>query len=166
MTCCAHPTDVVAESHRVTYLDWSCSASKGQNQDLHSGCPAPEFQLFPTWQESRGKGPAYIFYFIHHLSLAKSKHSYSSNTHGNGIILEIYTPVFDDDAVCVCLDRKSLWGWYEKGHFIPIHNLGLARNGAKHWNKWGRHYWIHFTDEQTEFQELDFYELDLAKKIW
>lgn len=92
-------------------------------------------------------------------------HSYSSNTHGSGIILEIYTQVFDDDAVCVCLDRKSLWGWYEKGHFIPIHNLGLARNGAKHWNKLGRHYWIHFTDEQTEFQELDFYELDLAKNL-
>ena len=67
--------------------------------------------------------------------------------------------------MCVCLDRKSLWGWYQKGHFIPICNLGLARNDAKHWNKWGRQYWTHFTDEQTEFQELDFNELDLVKNL-
>ena len=146
-------------------LAWSSSASKGQNQDSHSGCPTPEFLLFPTWQESRGKGLAYIFYFIHDLSLANSMHSYWSNTHGNGIIWEIHMQVFDDDDMCVCLDRKSLWGWYQKGYFIPIHNLGLARNGTKHWNKWGGHYWTHFTDEQTEFQELDFYVLDLAKNL-
>ena len=89
--CCAHFTDAITEADWVKNLHQGCSASRCITRTrtqalLIQGSFFPLLKLHLV-----GEG----FYFIHHLSLTNSMHSYWSEADGNDIILETHVQVCD-----------------------------------------------------------------------